>query len=987
MKPEIDLKDYETGFARFDSLMPFKVKDILLVSSLYDMYILREDGQIAHMVLSEYTEFNLSNAPTIKRVSSGEEALELLKERKFDLIIIFRSLGETDIASFSRKAKLSCPGIPVVLLAFHARELQMLEDKGGARAIDKAFIWSGESQIFLSIIKYIEDKKNVEFDTRLVRVRVIIVIEDSVRFYSAYLPLIYSEIMRQTAGLMSESLNMPNRLLRMRARPKILLASTYEEAWELFQKYKAYLLGIISDVSFLRGGEKDDKAGVHFIQEAKKEVEDLPVLLQSSDAGNIAIAEECQAAFLHKKSPTLLSGLGNFIKQNFGFGDFVFRDAANNEICRAVDFRSMEKCLITVPEESLVYHGNRNHFSNWLMARTEFDLAMRLRPRKVSEFKDIAEIRKYLIKTLKDFRRERQLGVVTDFSRRHFDSQAEFVRMGEGSLGGKGRGLAFINHLLNRYNVYDAFEGVTISVPHSAIIGTAFYDEFMEQNNLIEYALSDCTDEEIANAFIKAELPKNLEKDLRAYLDVVDYPLAVRSSSLLEDSHYQPFAGIFDTHMLPNCHHTRRGRLERLEAAVKLIYASIFFRNSKNYIEATGNRVEEEKMAVILQKVVGRDRNGNFYPTVSGIARSYNYYSIGHIKPEEGIAYVALGLGKTIMEGENCLFFSPAKPNVLPQFSKPEDYIKNAQKEFFAIDMNDPNVYPGPGGDMGLVKLPVSNAMEDGTLKHVGSTYSPDNDKIYTGVARKGVRIVTFDPILKARIFPLDEVIRFMLQLGANAMNVPVEVEFAAEISTSKSKSNEFHFLQIRPMALETALEDITVYDKDYDNIFCKSDQALSNGQISNIRDIIYVRTDNFDRSKMPTMVDEIGRFNLSFKESNIPYLLIGPGRWGTSDRWLGIPVKWRQISGARVIVEAAYGDFSVEPSFGTHFFQNLISFQIGYLTINNNDANNCIDWDWLNSFPPTDETEHVRHVRLEKPLDVLIDGRNGKAVIFKPRL
>ncbi len=986
MKPDFDLKDYETGLARFDSLMPFKVKDILLVSSLYDSYILREDGHLAQLVMSEYAEFNLSNAPALKRVSTGEEALELLRTFNYDLVIIFRRLEDIELAAFAAQAKKIRPNIPVVLLAFHARELEMLEEKGHHRVIDKAFIWTGQVNIFLAIIKYIEDKINVGFDTSLVGVRVIIVIEDSVRFYSAYLPLIYSEIMTQTQDLMAEGLNLANKMLRMRARPKILLADNYEDGWRLFKKYKKYLLGIISDISFLHEGVRDNQAGIKFAREAKKEVEDLPVLLQSAEEANAELARRNSTAFLNKNSPTLLTDLSLFIQNNFGFGEFVFRRPDGAELCRANDFRSMERCLAQVEEDSIEYHAGRNHFSNWLMARTEFDLANRLRPVKVSEFKSIDALRKYLISTFKDFRREKQLGMVTDFDRRHFDSLTEFVRLGSGSLGGKGRGLAFVNTLLKRYDVYHAFEGVNIAVPPSAILGTDIYDEFVERNNLLEMGLAERTDEEIVLAFKKAELPRGILRDLRAYLNYVDYPVAVRSSSLLEDSHYQPFAGIFETHMLPNRFGSLQGRLVRLATAIKLIYASIFYRNSKNYIEATGNRVEEEKMAVVIQKAVGRERNGYFYPVLSGIARSYNFYSIGNIKPEEGIAYVALGLGKTVVEGENCLYFSPSNSQVTPQFSSARDYLKNSQKDFFAIDMTNPAVFPMPGGESGMARISIQVAEEDGSLAFVGSTYSPENDRIYSGVGRKGVKIVTFDPILKSRLFPLDDIIRFLLNMASRAMNCPIEIEFAGELyPSSEKKRNEFYFLQVRPMAVDIGPAELSMKNIERDRLFCKSGQSLSHGRIDNVQDIIYIRPDNFNRANMPEMAEQVGQYNEFFKENGRQYLLLGPGRWGTADRWLGVPVKWRQISAARVIVEAVYGDFVVTPSFGTHFFQNIISFNIGYLTVDDNQRSSYLDWDWLETLPVVAETDYIRHVRLKKPLEILIDGRKGRAVVLKP--
>jgi CheY-like chemotaxis protein len=771
----------------------------------------------------------------------------------------------------------------------------------------------------------------------------------------------------------------------MRARPKILLAENFEEALALFNKYKKYLLGIISDIQFSKDGQIDETAGIQLVETIKKELSDLPVLLQSSNEVMADRAAACDAGFLNKKSPTLLNELGAFINQNFGFGDFVFRLPDGTELIRASSFREMEECVAQIDIRSLIFHAERNHFSNWLMARTEFTLAARLRPRRVSEFKDSKDLRTFLVRLLKDFRHERQVGVVTDFSRDHFDGHAEFVRISEGSLGGKGRGLAFVNNLINRYPVYNAFPDTTISVPRSAVVCTGAFDQFMESNNLTEFALGDRSDEEIIAAFTSATMPRELEEDLTSFLAVADYPLAVRSSSLLEDSHYQPFAGIFDTHFLPNNYPSLQGRVDRLLVAIKCIYASVYFRNSKNYIEATGNRTEEEKMAVILQKIVGQNRNGYFYPVLSGLARSYNFYSVGRIKPEEGIAYTALGLGKTIVEGENCLFFSPANPQVLPQFSTPQDYLRNTQREFFAVDMNNPSVYPEKGGETGMVKLKMTDSEQHGVLKYVGSTYSADNDRIYSGIGRKGTRIITFDPILKSKIFPLDRILHYLLQLGSSAMNIPVEMEFAAEINSVPGKPNEFWFLQIRPMVVEGSFEDISVNDGEFQQIFCRSDQALSNGRIDGVRDIVFVRSDNFKRANMIHMADHVGEYNQKFKEENQPYMLVGPGRWGTSDRWLGIPTKWDQISSARVIVEADYGDFVVEPSFGTHFFQNLITFQIGYLTINKTSEHNFFDWDWLNSIEAVSETEYVRHVRLKQALNILIDGRNGKAVVFKP--
>lgn len=982
MKKLAELETFEYESARFDSLMAFRIQNILLVSSLYDIYNLREDGQLTDMLVAEYAEFRLSSAPSLRRVDSGVSAIEALRENDFELVIVLRTLSDMDPEEFTREARALRPDIPVVFLAFHHREIESDRDKL-IRAYDDLFIWNGDSRMLLTIIKLVEDKANVEADTDSVGVRVIVLVENSIRFYSAYLPLMYAEVMRQSSALLSESINATARRIRMRARPKILLAQNYEDAVSLFETYREYLLGVITDIQFPRKGVLDASAGIRLAEKIKQEAEDLPVLLQSSDRTQAELAHRSNAAFLFKQSPKLLKKLSGFIKNNFGFGDFVFKLPDGAEVARASGFRELQECVESVEPSSLVFHAERNHFSNWFIARGEFDLANRLRPVMITEFGTADELRVFLVDALRRFRHDRQAGMVTDFRRELYDGHAQFLRIGEGSLGGKGRGLAFINKLFNNQLVCSAFAGTRISVPRTAVICTGLFDRFMEKNELVEFALDDHSDEEIIAAFMNATVPAELEEDLKAYLAYADYPLAVRSSSLLEDSYYQPFAGIFDTHFLPNNQSSLEGRLQRLLAAIKLIYASVYFNNAKNYTLATGNRTEEEKMAVILQKIVGRDRGGYYYPVFSGMARSYNFYSIGQIKPEEGIAYCALGLGKTIMEGENCLFFSPANPGKLPQFSKTDDYLRNSQRDFFAVDLKHPSVFPEVGGDVGLAHLKLRDAENHNVLQHICSTYSADNDRIYPGVGRKGARIVTFDPVLKSKTFPLAEILQYFLELGSNAMNVPVEVEFAVEINEDRNRPDEFRLLQIRPMKVASSFEDITVYGHDDGRVVCRSTQALGNGRISEIRDILFVRNDSFKRENMVRMPEEIGRFNQRFRGEGKPYMLVGPGRWGTTDRWLGVPVKWEQISAAQVIVEADYGDFVVEPSFGTHFFQNLITFSIAYLTVNSSSRSSMIRWDWLNGLEVVSETEHVRHVRLEKPIEVLVDGRTGEAVVI----
>ncbi len=985
MNFEPDLLRYESKFQKFDSLMSFRVKHILLVSSLYDSFVLEEDGQLTDLIYHEYLELNLTITPHVKRASNAKEALEILNNQEIDLVIIFKRVADIDVLAFGHAVKEIKPDLPVILLAYDEHELAVMEEPGFSTAIDRVFMWTGDVKIFLSIIKLLEDRLNVDADTSLVGVRVIVIVEDSVKYYSYFLPLLYTEIMRQTRTLMAEGLNLTDKLLRMRARPKILLAHNYEDGWRLLEKYRKYLLGFISDFRFPREGEIDEEAGIKLVKRIRAEIPDLPVVMQSSDEKNKEIAHANNAGFVYKRSQTLNADLQHFIKEYFGFGDFIFKLPDGTQVAVAKDFRSMEKCLAEVDERSLLYHGSRNHFSNWLMARTEFDLAARLRPRKVSEFKDTKSLRQYLIDIFKSFRHEKQRGIITDFSPQQFDLESDFVRIGGGSLGGKGRGLAFINALLTKYKIHNFFEGVNITVPLSVIIGTDVFDEFLESNKLMEKALTDKDDRAIAQRFLRAKLPSQVIKDLEAFLDVVRYPLAVRSSSLLEDSHLQPFAGIYDTHMLPNSHPDKKIRLKQLETAIKYIYASTFCQSAKHYHESVGNRIEEEKMAVIIQRAIGSRYGENFYPSFSGVALSYNYYSIDDVKPEDGVVYVALGLGKTIVEGMKCLRFCPSYPEKLPQFSTVDDIRDNSQKEFYAIDMSDPSIIPELGGEKGLIKLPASQADKDGTLFPICSTYSPDNDRIYTGCSRPGIRLITFAPILKTKIFPLPEIVRFLLRFGSLGLNCPVEIEFAVNLNPPDGKAKEFAFLQIRPMIKDDRFDIVSTDDVDESRIIGKSENALGNMLEQGIRHIIYVTPESFDPSKTVDIAAQVSSLNELFRRNGEQYLLIGPGRWGTRERWLGIPVMWEQISSARVIVEAAYGDFCPDPSFGTHFFHNLTSFHVGYLTVNPSIKNGFIDWEWLSQQPVANETTHLRHITLEKPLEIRIDGRSGKGVILKP--
>jgi hypothetical protein len=813
-------------------------------------------------------------------------------------------------------------------------------------------------------------------------VRVIILVENSVRFYSTYLPLIYTELMKLTQALIADGVNLMHRLLRMRARPRIVLAETFEEACALFEKYRRNLLGVVSDVRFPRGGTPDKRAGIEFARLIRAHDAHLPILLQSSDASYEGEAEALNACFLNKKSRNLLRHLREFILGNLGFGDFVFRDPAGIEVGRARDLRDLEETLARVPVESVAFHAQHNHFSNWLMARTEFDLATRLQPAKVTDFPDLETMRRHILQSLAEFREKHQAGVITDFSPAKFDVTNSFTRIGSGSIGGKARGLAFVNALLRHHDLRRSFEDVKIFVPNSASLGTDVFDRFLDENGLRGFVAEDVPDERITQMFLAAKLPKEITHDLAAFLRFVRYPLAVRSSSLLEDSQGQPVAGIYCTHMLPNNHPDLAVRLDQLCDAVKRVYASTFFQGAKRYLDSTGRHVEEEKMAVILQQVIGSQHDGRFYPTFSGVVRSYNFYPTGGIAPQEGIACVALGLGKIVVEGGQGLMFSPNHPEVLPQFASTRDLLKHSQRQFWALDTGHPEVYPSADTEANHLLLDLEEAERDGVLSLVGGVYSPQNDSVYDGVERPGVRLVTFAHVLKGDLFPLAGILRMLLDLSEEGTAGPVEIEFAVDMTR---KPMEFGFLQIRPIILHEEYENVRIDEIDPANAICYSDRALGNGQVRGVHDIVYVDPAAFDSGCTREIAAEIAQINLRLMEERRPSLMIGFGRWGTADRWLGIPVTWDQIASARVIVETTLDDFVITPSQGTHFFQNLTSLGIGYFTIDPSQRLGCIDWAWLAGQPLVAATDHVRHIRLPEPLEIRIDGRSQRGAVLKP--
>ncbi len=969
--------------------MPFRIREILLVSSPYDLYILEEDGFLGESLDLEYLQLNLSAAPRITRVSTGEEALEILSRSPFDLVITMSRLGEMDVRRFSRAVKEAHPEIPLVLLGISAPEASRLKEGGGDRTFDQVFIWRGDVRLFLAIIKYVEDQRNVEHDIDRAGVRAIILIENSARFYSSYLPLIYTELMRQNQIVMADGVNAMQRLRRMRARPKILLAETFEEGWALFEKYRGSLLGVITDARFPREGRSDPEAGIEFLWRLKEVDPEIPTLVQSTDSGVADRATSLGAAFINKRSPRLLEEVRGFILHSLGFGDFVFILPDGTEVERVHDLAAMPEALERVPEASLRYHAARNHFSNWCMARTEFSLAERLRPVKISEFRTIEELRGYLVAAFSRLRTDTRRGVVADFARMELGDGAGIARIGTGSLGGKGRGLGFANALFSKPEAAAEVAGVRVYIPPSSVIGTGVFDRFISRNRLAAIALSDAPDEEIAAAFLRAKLPEGLLQDLGSFAARMRDPIAVRSSSLLEDSHDQPFAGIYRTVMLPNNSPDLDLRLRHLCDAIKLVYASTFSRNAKAYLPNTQNRMEEEKMAVVLQKLVGRRHGRWFYPDFAGVARSYNYYPILGTTAEEGVALVALGFGKTVVDGERAIRFSPGRPQSLPQLSSTADILENAQRQFYALDLareTGPTVEDPDDG--GLVRLDLEQAEKDGTLGPVASTYSPDNDAVYDGISRQGVRIVTFAPILKSGWFPLPQALSRLLAMGSRAMSCPVEIEFAVDLDPARTGTPEIAFLQIRPMMIEGGPLDIEeILERiDEGDLLCVSESALGQGRSRDIQDVVYVKPSAFDRGRTHAIGGEVGAINARLARAGRPYLLIGPGRWGTSDPWLGIPVEWHQISGVGAIIETDLEDVPVAPSEGSHFFQNLTSFGISYFTSTSRPGGgrSRVDLPWLDMQPAEDETSAVRHVRLPEPLEIWVDGRSRRGVMIK---
>jgi CheY-like chemotaxis protein len=975
------VNDSQLKFRKFHDLMPHRVREVLLVSSPYEAFILEQDGQLTERIFTEYSELNLTSAPRVTHVSSAEDAVQALQQRRFDLVIAMLRISDMDVFAFGRRIKELRPGKPVVLLALDEFELRQLPARIDPAAIDKVFLWNGDAKILLAIIKYIEDRENAEHDIRTADIRVIIVVEDSVRYYSAYFAMLYTELMSQSQSLIAEGVNDLHKVMRLRARPKILLASSYEEAVALYERYQHNVLAVISDVRYPRGGRVDREAGFHLLGRIRNTDPSLPVLLQSADEAVAERAREMGAHFLNKRSPGLLMEIREFLQTNLGFGDFVFRRSDGTEVARARDLLELERLLGTVPVESLEFHARQNHISIWLMARCEFELARQLRPQKVSDFQSIDELRHYLIEVLAAARREAQEGMIADFSRRQFDPSSRFVRLGKGSLGGKARGVAFASSMLALPSVRRRFGGMAVRIPKSLVIGTQVFDRFLEAGDLNDFAYTCEDDAAIKERFLASPLPEDAVADLRFFFRHVDGPLAVRSSSLLEDSHFQTFAGIYSTYMLPNNDLDADARLESLCQAVKLVFASTFSRNAKAYIAATPYRIEEEKMAVLVQELVGRRFGDHFYPHFAGVAESYNFYPIGPQRPEDGVAQVALGLGRMVVEGGEALRFSPRHPQVLPQFSTPQAVLKTSQRSFYALDLSKtrPDLRLGP--ESTVKRYDLAAAESDGTLGLVGSVYSAADNIIRDSLDQPGPRVVTFNNVLKWGTVPLAETLATLLEVSHAGMGSPVELEFAVDLG---DETPTLYFLQLRPFAGWAQAMGAEVELPPRDQALCLSHNAMGFGRIGDLYDIVHVRREKFDPARSREIAREVGELNERLVAERRPYVLVGPGRWGTAEHWLGIPVQWLQIAGAKVIVESFRPGFYVDPSQGTHFFQNITSLRIGYLTVRE-DGEEMVDWEWLAAQPALRETEHLRHVRLEAPVVAHLDGRRRRGAIVKP--
>ena len=959
----------------FVNLMTRRIFNVLLIANPYDAFMLEDDGRIDEKLFNEYAALSLRYPPRFTQVSTEAEAWAELQRNSFDLIIVMPGTDNSDTFDIARGIKHRFQHIPLVVLTPFSHGITARIENEDLSDFEYVFCWLGNTDLLLSIIKLIEDKMNLDHDIEEGGVQQIILVEDNIRFYSSVLPELYKFVLQQSMEFATEALNEHQRTLRMRGRPKIVLARTYEEAIDLYDRHPNNVLGVITDARYPRGGVVDPQAGVHLLAELRKRDPFLPLILESAESENALQAKAYNADFIDKNSKKMAVDLREVVKQRFGFGDFIFRDPqTHQEVMRAHNLKEMQSAILSVPAESLLYHITRNHVSRWLRSRAMFPAAEFVKQLSWEELQDIDAHRRAIFEAIVDYRRMKNRGVVAVFRRDRFDRYSNFARIGEGSLGGKGRGLAFIDNIVKHHPELNQFDNATVMIPKTVVLCTDLFEEFMDHNNLYQLALSDADDAVILDAFRRATLPASLEGDILTFIEATSSPIAVRSSSLLEDSHYQPFAGIYNTYMVPLLDNRHR-MLSMLCDAIKGVYASVFFKDSKAYMQATRNVIDQEKMAVILQEVVGRQYGDRYYPSMSGVGRSLNYYPIGDERAEEGIVSLALGLGKYIVDGGQTLRICPHHPGKVLQMSDTEMALRETQTRFYALDLKNMGENFSVDDAFNLLKLSVREADKDGALQYLASTYNPTDQVIYPGVYPDGRKIISFVGVLEHDVVPLPHLLREVLRLGQEAMRRPVEIEFAVEIDAA-TRSCVFYMLQIRPMVDVKSDVHINLSEIRPETILLQSNNALGHGQMDDITDVVYVKTDGYNAGNNPLIAEEISRINAKFLDRGEHYVLVGPGRWGSSDSWLGIPVKWPNISAARIIVEAGLTNYRVDPSQGTHFFQNLTSFGVGYFTINDFNGDGVYNRAVLDALSAVEETAHVRHVRFPHALSIKVDGK-----------
>jgi CheY-like chemotaxis protein len=980
--------EYKPKYQNYHYLMRNRINEILLVSSTYDSFIIEEDARLSDQIFEEFHNLNLRTLPHIFRATSVDDALELLKERHFDLVITMRRLGEINPQRFADQVK-EIQDIPIVLLLNNSSELQYLSAKKIEESkIDQTFVWNGNPTVFVAIIKLLEDRMNVDQDIQLADTRVIIVVEDSIRFYSLYLPVLYTEILRQTQRLTAEGANDYLSLLQLRSRPKILLANNFEDAWKDYEKYKDHILGMITDIRFPRKGEMDEEAGFDLVKEIRSDAPTLPIMLQSSNELNREQSENLQGFFVNKNDQNLLQQMRTFLLDFMGFGSFTFRTPTDEIVGTADNLFQLRDELRKVPLESFIYHAQNDHYSGWLAARGEFAMARQLKPKKVEEFENKEDLRQIIIASVEDILHERT-GIIVDFDRQNYHPHSRFIRLRPGSLGGKGRGLAFLLFLRSSYNTgfRQEFPDVEIQIPRTVVIGTDEFDQFMRENRLYDFVTGEYSDIEIRERFLQGHVSQDLWEDLKFIYKDQKRPLAVRSSSIFEDSLFQPFAGVFSTYMLPNSHPDLNVRIDQLVSAIKLVYSSTYQRLARSYAETLSISLGESRMAVVIQEVIGNQYGDRYYPHFSGTAASYNYYPLGnHLQPEDRIAYVALGLGKTVVDGGLARRFSPKRPEV-NIFGSVEDEVRGSQRSFFAVHLSqDESINLKKGEYSFLESYTIRDAINDKTLLNVADTYDAQGGRLTSGFwdEKAGAPVITFNRQLKLNAFPMASIINRILQLGEQAMGCPVEIEFAGNFTPTENGLGEFRLLQLRPFLEheETMLLEDLEYDQD--QVFVSTSVVSGYRMIDDIRDILYVKPEMFDLTKTVEMVDEVMKLNKGLVDDDTPYILIGPGRWGTCERHLGIPVLWSDINGARVIMEVDLEDFQVDHSQGSHFFHNISSAGIPYFYIKYNSDSDFIEWEWLDDLKPVSETKYFRHVRTEKPLLVIANGKERSGLVIR---